>query len=101
MDWKLVDCGTYLWFVKPSKKYFHCIYHLDGEYKKLRLKGVRSMPMGKKMKYAYLESWNLDTAKCIIDKKTYKFHYRLWKSLRKTKLMKEILQQLKAYHAGR
>ena len=48
-----------------------------------------------KMKYAYLKTWNLDDAKCIIDRKTYKFHYRLWKDLRKTVLMKEILKQLK------
>ena len=26
--WKLVDCGTYPWFVRETKKYFHCVYSL-------------------------------------------------------------------------
>ena len=95
--WKLIDCGTYLWFVKPSKKYFHCVYHRDGEYKKIKLNAIRKglYLSNEKMKYAYLKNWNLDTAKCIINKKTYKFHNKVWKGIRKTKLMKEILQQLK------
>ena len=32
--WKLIDCGTYPWFVKKSKKYYHCVYGVDGEHKK-------------------------------------------------------------------
>ena len=95
--WKLIDCGTYLWFVKKSKKYYHCVYHLDGEHKKIKVNATK-YPLystSEKMKYAYLKTWNLDDAKCNIDKKTYKFHYRLWKDLRKTVLMKEILKQLK------
>ena len=95
--WKLIDCGTYLWFVKKSKKYYHCVYHIDGEHKKIKVNATR-YPLyssSEKMKYAYLKNSNLDGAKCIIDRKTYKFHYRLWKDLRKTILMKEILKQLK------
>ena len=33
--WKLINCGTYLWFVMEKKKYFHCVYSNTGEYKKL------------------------------------------------------------------
>ena len=36
--YKLIDCGTYLWFVKKSNKYFHCVYSVDGEHKKLPIK---------------------------------------------------------------
>ena len=95
--WRLIDCGTYLWFVKKSKKYYHCVYHLDGEHKKIKVNATK-YPLyssSEKMKYAYLKTCNLDDNKCIIDRKTYKFHYRLWKNLRKTVLMKEILKQLK------
>ena len=35
MMWKLVDCGTYPWFVRETKKYFYCVYSLTGETKKL------------------------------------------------------------------
>lgn len=95
--WRLIDCGTYLWFIKKSKKYYHCVYHLDGEHKKIKVNATK-YPLyssSEKMKYAYLKTCNLDDNKCIIDRKTYKFHYRLWKNLRKTVLMKEILKQLK------
>ena len=95
--WRLIDCGTYLWFIKKSKKYYHCVYHLDGEHKKIKFNATK-YPLystSEKMKYAYLKTWNLDDNKCIIDRKTYKFHYRLWKNLRKQVLMKEILKQLK------
>ena len=95
--WRLIDCGTYLWFIKKSKKYYLCVYHLDGEHKKIKFNATK-YPLystSEKMKYAYLKTWNLDDNKCIIDRKTYKFHYRLWKNLRKTVLMKEILKQLK------
>ena len=95
--WRLIDCGTYLWFIKKSKKYYHCVYHLDGEHKKIKVNATK-YPLystSEKMKYAYLKTWNLDDNKCIIDRKTYKFQYRLWKNLRKTVLMKEILKQLK------
>ena len=33
--WKLIDCGTYMWFVKTKLKYHHCVYAITGEYKKL------------------------------------------------------------------
>ena len=36
--WKLIDCGTYPWFVLEKQKYFHCVYALNGEYKKLNIK---------------------------------------------------------------
>ena len=95
--WRLIDCGTYLWFIKKSKKYYHCVYHLDGEHKKIKVNATKYplYSLSEKMKYAYLKTCNLDDNKCIIDRKTYKFHYRLWKNLRKTVLMKEILKQLK------
>jgi len=97
MNWKLIDCGTYLWFVKKSNKYFHCVYLVDGEHKKIKINAVK-YPLysyNEKIKYAYLKSWNLNDAKCNIDKKTYKFVYTLWKQLKKTVLMKEVLKQLK------
>ena len=36
--WKLIDCGTYPWFVMEKQKYFHCVYGYNGEYKKLKVK---------------------------------------------------------------
>ena len=25
--WKLIDCGSYPWFIKKSLKFYHCVYH--------------------------------------------------------------------------
>ena len=96
--WKLIDCGTYLWFVMQKQKYFHCVYSLDGEYKKLKLKRTE-LPMymmGCKSYLAYLKTWPLSTASCILDKKSAMFYIQHWKDKTKTKLMKEIIKQLKA-----
>ena len=95
--WKLIDCGTYLWFVKQASKYFHCIKATSGEHKKIHRKATRqSLYSGRdNMALSYLRNWNLDIAECIIDEKTYKFYHRCWKNYRKTMLMKEILRQMK------
>ena len=39
--WKLIDCGTYPWFVLEKQKYFHCVYGYTGEYKKLKVKRIK------------------------------------------------------------
>ena len=95
--WKLIDCGTYPWFVMQKQKYFHCIYSLTGEYKKLKLKR-NEIPMYmslNKSYLAYLRTWPLEKASCILDRKNAKFYIRLWKDKNKTKLMKEIIKQLR------
>ena len=95
--WKLIDCGTYLWFVKQASKYFHCVRATNGVHKKINRKATRQYLYSGKdsMAVAYLKNWNLDTADCIITNKTYKFYHKCWKNYRKTMLMKEILKQLK------
>ena len=35
--YKLIDCGTYPFFVKKSNKYYHCVYHYNGEHKKYKI----------------------------------------------------------------
>tara|TARA_R110002051_G_scaffold26959_1_gene65122 strand:+ start:161 stop:457 length:297 start_codon:yes stop_codon:yes gene_type:complete len=95
--WKLIDCGTYPWFVMQKQKYFHCIYSLTGEYKKLKLKR-NEIPMYmslNKSYLAYLRTWPLEKASCVLDRKSAKFYIRLWKDKNKTKLMKEIIKQLR------
>ena len=73
--WKLIDCGTYPWFVLEKQKYFHCVYGHTGEYKKLKVKRIkyRLYSMNEKMYLAYLKTWNLSEAKCILNKKRAKF----------------------------
>ena len=95
--WKLIDCGTYLWFVMEKKKYFHCVYSNTGEYKKLKVneKKYPLYMLRDRMYLAYLKSWPIATAKCMLDKKTAKFYIKHWKNEIKTKRMKEILRQLK------
>ena len=95
--WKLIDCGTYLWFVKQASKYFHCIKATNGEHKKIHRKATRqSLYIGRdSMAVAYLRIWNLEKAECVINKNSYKFFHKQWKNYRKTMLMKEILKQLK------
>ena len=48
------------------------------------------------MYLASLKSWPIATAKCILDIKTAKFYIKHWKDKNKTKMMKEILKQLRA-----
>ena len=96
--WKLIDCGTYPWFVMEKKKYYHCEYSNTGEYKKLKV-NEKKHPLytsRDRMYLAYLKTWPIATAKCILDKKTAKFYIKHWKNEIKTKRMKEILKQLRA-----
>ena len=96
--WKLVDCGTYPWFVMEKQKYFHCIHATTGEYKKLKVKR-KEMPMymmNCRSYLAYLKTWSLSTSPCRLDKKTAKFYINHWKNKTKTKRIKEILKQLRA-----
>ena len=96
--WKLVDCGTYPWFVRETKKYFHCVYSLTGETKKLKVKRneIPMYMMSYKSYLAYLKTWPLRTASCILDKKSAKFYIDLRKDRNKTNVMKEIIKQMKA-----
>ena len=96
--WKLINCGTYIWFVKTKTKYHHCIYAVTGEYKKLKIS--RRKPGlfsggSSKLRLAYLECWDLEKTPCRLDKKVAKFYINHWKNKEKTKLMKEILKQLR------
>ena len=96
--WKLVDCGTYPWFVMEKQKYFHCIYATTGEYKKLKVKRKETpmYMMNCRSYLAYLKTWSLSTSPCRLDKKTAKFYINHWKNKTKTKRIKEILKQLRA-----
>ena len=95
--WKLIDCGSYPWFVMQKQKYFHCIYTLNGEYKKLKVKRpeLPMYMMSYRAYLGYLRTWPLDKAPCILDRKTAKYYIQHWKNKTKTKLMKEILKQLR------
>jgi|TARA_R100001530_G_C4291719_1_gene148197 hypothetical protein len=95
MNYKLIDCGSYVWFVKTDRKYHHCIYSVTGEYKKIRRSANPLMPSNQKMRLAYLMGWNLETAPCILNKKNAKFYLKLWKQITKTLRIKEIMKQLK------
>ena len=97
--WKLINCGTYIWFIKTKLKYHHCVYAITGEYKKLKIErrkpGLYSGGINK-FYLAYLECWDLDKTPCRLDKKVAKFYINHWKKKEKTKRIKEILKQLKA-----
>ena len=95
--WKLVDCGTYPWFVRETKKYFHCVYSLTGETKKLKVKRneIPMYMMSHKAYLGYLRTWPLSISPCILDRKSAKFYIDLWKNKNKTNVMKEITKQLR------
>jgi hypothetical protein len=96
--WKLIDCGTYPWFVMEKQKYFHCVYSNTGEYKKLKVKRTE-LPLyaqNHRAYLAYLKTWPLNTAPCVLDRRAAKYYINHWKKLNKTKRMKEILKQLRA-----
>ena len=96
--WKLVDCGSYPWFIKQTKKYFYCVYSTTGEQKKIPSRQIKkSMKVLRdKMYLSYLKSWPLDTAPCILDKRASNFYIQEWEKIHNTNIMKEIIQQLKA-----
>ena len=95
--WKLIDCGTYLWFVMEKQKYFHCVYTVTGEYKKLKVKRNEVPLYAQSFRgyLAYLRTWPLDKAPCILNKKNEKYYINQWKTKNKTKRMKEIIKQLR------
>ena len=43
----------------------------------------------------YLRTWPLDKAPCRLDRRVAKFYIKHWKDKHKTKLMKQILKQLR------
>ena len=97
--YKLIDCGTYPFFVKKSNKYYHCVYHYNGEHKKYKIQNSYIPNPSEHTKYNYLKS-NIalfDNAKCNISdwKVTYRKMLKNWRHLNKTSYMKEVLQQLK------
>ena len=97
--YKLIDCGTYPFFVKKSNKYYHCVYHYNGEHKKYKIQNSYVPNPSEHTKYNYLKS-NIalfDNAKCNISnwKVTYRKMLKNWRNLNKTSYMKEVLQQLK------
>jgi len=96
--WKLIDCGTYPWFVLQKQKYFHCVYSLTGEYKKLKVKRneIPMYMMSCRSYLGYLKTWPLSVSGCILDRRSAKFYIKNWKNKTKTKVMKEILKQLRA-----
>ena len=96
--WKLIDCGSYPWFVKQSKKYFYCVYSNTGEQKKIPAKYIKKsmLSLRDKMYLSYLKSWPIDIAPCILDKKNTKYYVNHFNSLHKTNVIKEIIKQLKA-----
>ena len=97
--YKLIDCGTYPFFIKKSNKYFHCVYHLNGEHKKYKIQNSYAKNLNERTKYGYLKDHlvNFDKAECKISKWkiTYRKMLKYWKSTSKTLYMKEVLQQLK------
>ena len=96
--WKLIDCGTYPWFVKQTKKYFYCVYSNTGEQKKIPVKQIKKSMriLRDKFYLSYLKSWPIDTAPCILDMKTSKYYIKHFNTIHKTNIMKEIIQQMKA-----
>ena len=95
--WKLIDCGSYPWFVKQGKKYFYCVYSNTGEQKKIPVKHIKKsmLSLRDKMYFSYLKSWPINTASCILDRRTAKYYISNWKNKNKTKKMKEIIKQLR------
>ena len=86
-------------FVKKSNKYYHCVYHYNGEHKKYKIQNSYIPNPSEHTKYNYLKS-NIalfDNAKCNISdwKVTYRKMLKNWRHLNKTSYMKEVLQQLK------
>ena len=95
--WKLIDCGTYPWFVMEKQKYFHCVYTVTGEYKKLKVKRNEVPLYAQSFRgyLAYLRTWPLGKTPCILNKKNARFYINHWKTKTKTKRMKEIIKQLR------
>ena len=95
--WKLIDCGTYPWFVMEKQKYFHCVYSVTGEYKKLKVKRTEVPLYAQSYRgyLSYLRIWPLGKSPCILDRKSVKYYKQHWKNKTKTKRMKEILKQLR------
>ena len=80
-----------------KKKYYHCVYTVTGEYKKLKVKRNEAPLYAQSCRgyLAYLKTWPIEKSPCILDKKAAKYYINHWKNKIKTKRMKEILKQLK------
>tara|TARA_R110000822_G_scaffold117136_1_gene249227 strand:+ start:571 stop:825 length:255 start_codon:yes stop_codon:yes gene_type:complete len=81
--WKLIDCGTYPWCVRETKKL------------KVKRNEIPMYMMSHKAYLGYLRTWPLSISPCILDRKSAKFYIDLWKNKNKTNVMKEITKQLR------
>jgi hypothetical protein len=96
--WKLVDVGSYPWFIKTERKYIHCVKATTGEYKKLPIKKFpKSYRLLSSIKtdLAYLMSWPLQEAADVLDKRSIKFYINHWKNKDKTLIVKDIIKYIK------
>jgi len=94
--YKLIDCGTYPFFIKKSNKYYHCVAHFDGEHKQYKIQNSYAKNLNERIKYSYLKDHlaNFDKADDQWST-TFRKLSKHWKNLNKTSYMKEVLQQLK------
>ena len=58
--WRLIDCGTYLWFVKTKLKYHHCGYREQNNTKCKKCSNVDYL-----IPYNFKEDWICNS--CILD----------------------------------
>ena len=96
--WKLVDVGSYPWFIKTERKYIHCVKATTGEYKKLPIKKFAKtygLLLNFKTDLAYLMSWPLQEATDILNARSIKFYLKHWKTKDKTLIVKDILKYIK------
>ena len=96
--WKLVDVGSYPWFIKTERKYIHCVKANTGDYKKLSIKRYPKkygLVTNSKADLAYLMSWPLQEATDILNINSIKFYLKHWKTKDKTLVVKEILKYIK------
>ena len=94
--YKLIDCGTYPFFIKKYNKYYHCVAHYDGEHKQYKIQNSYAKNLNERTKYSYLKDAlaNFDKANDQWST-TFKKLSKHWKKLNKTSYMKEVLEQLK------
>ena len=96
--WKLIDVGSYPWFIKTERKYIHCVKANTGDYKKLPIKKFPKeyrLLSHFKTDLAYLMSWPLQEATDILDISSIKFYIKHWKTKDKTLIIKDILKYIK------
>jgi|TARA_X000001382_G_scaffold50768_1_gene34493 hypothetical protein len=93
--WKLINCGTYFWYIRTDRKYHHCYKPYGNKSIKIRI-GRASPTVLQRFDINYLHTWlrssddGKTTLECYIPRMTMKNRKKEIERLQENTLTKKV-----------